>query len=182
VSILLYFFLRLSNIAGGSPVDSNTNSNILLITVDTLRADRLRCYGYSSASTPVTDQLAAEDYRFEQAYAQVPLTLPSHYSILSGTYSFYHGVRDNSQPIKGGPALVSEVLQQNGYRTGAFMGSSILDSRFGLNRGFDHYGDDFDLVRALAPDLSLIECPGEEVVHKALRRRFHRAKESRLAV
>jgi arylsulfatase A-like enzyme/Flp pilus assembly protein TadD len=153
----------------GSPAGSKSSANILLITVDTLRADRLKCYGYSEASTPEMDQLAAEGFRFERAYAQVPLTLPSHYSILSGTYPFYHGVRDNSQPVRNGPTLVSEVLQRNGYRTGAFVGSFILDSRFGLKRGFDLYGDDFDVARAHGSDLSHIERPAEEVVQKALR-------------
>ncbi len=154
--------------AFGNAVESKSDANILLITVDTLRADRLNCYGYSKALTPVIDRLAAEGFRFEHAYAQVPLTLPSHYSILSGAYPLYHGVRDNSQLVKDGPALVSEVLQRSGYRTGAFVGSFVLDSRFGLSRGFDLYGDDFDVSRAQGSDLSHIERPAEEVVQKAL--------------
>jgi arylsulfatase A-like enzyme/Tfp pilus assembly protein PilF len=149
--------------------EHNTAANVLLITVDTLRADRLNCYGYPSASTPVIDQLANEGFRFEQAYTQVPLTLPSHYSILSGTYPFYHGVRDNSQLTKKKPILVSELLQQNGYRTGAFVGSFMLDSRFGLNRGFELYFDQFDLSRNQGFDLSHIERPAGEVVQNALR-------------
>ncbi len=171
VAICRIFFCLLALLIAddGSPAENKSSANILLITVDTLRADRLKCYGYSAASTPVMDQLAAEGFRFERAYAQVPLTLPSHYSILSGTYPFYHGVRDNSQPVRNGPTLVSEVLQRNGYRTGAFVGSFILDSRFGLKRGFDLYGDDFDVARAHGSDLSHIERPAEEVVQKALR-------------
>ena len=165
---VLIYFLGLSPAAHGSPGDSNRrNSNILLITVDTLRADRLKCYGYSGASTPVMDQLAAHGFRFERAYSQVPLTLPSHYSILSGTYPLSHGVHDNSQSSNGQPTLISEILQRNGYRTGAFVGSFILDSRFGLDRGFDVYGDNFDVARAGGGDLSHIERPAAEVVRKA---------------
>jgi arylsulfatase A-like enzyme/tetratricopeptide (TPR) repeat protein len=163
----LYLLLQLMQVYSHA-VDSKGDTNVLLITVDTLRADRLNCYGYSKALTPVIDRLAAEGYRFEHAYAQVPLTLPSHYSILSGAYPLYHGVRDNSQLVKNGPPLVSEALQHYGYRTGAFVGSFVLDSRFGLSRGFDVYGDDFDVSRSQGSDLSHIERPAEEVVQKAL--------------
>lgn len=165
----LCFCLVLLSIVHNCHAGDKSNANILLITVDTLRADRLKCYRYPRASTPVIDQLAAEGFRFERAYAQVPLTLPSHYSILSGTYPFTHGVRDNSQLVKNGPPLVSEVLQRNGYRTGAFVASFILDSRFGLNRGFDFYCDDFDVAQAHGSDLSHVERPAEEVVQRALR-------------
>jgi arylsulfatase A-like enzyme/Tfp pilus assembly protein PilF len=164
----LYLLLQLPQ-PKGMGAEGNSGGNILLITVDTLRADRLSCYGYPSALTPLIDRLAAQGFRFTNAYAQVPLTLPSHYSILSGTYPFYHGIRDNSQTVKNGPTLVNEVLQRNGYRTGAFVGSFILDSRFGLGRGFDVYGDDFDVSRAQGFDLSHVERPAEEVVQKALR-------------
>ncbi len=166
---ILYCLLALLVFTDESPAKDKSSSNILLITVDTLRADRLNCYGYSAASTPVMDQLAAEGFRFERAFAQVPLTLPSHYSILSGTYPFYHGIRDNSQPVKTGPILVSEILQRAGYRTGAFVGSFMLDSRFGLKRGFDFYCDNFDVGRTHGSDLSHIERPAGEVVQNALR-------------
>jgi arylsulfatase A-like enzyme/Flp pilus assembly protein TadD len=163
---VLCVLLLLQNEIGA---EARTETNVLLITVDTLRADRLHCYGYQAGSTPVIDQLATEGFRFEQAFTQVPLTLPSHHSILSGTYPFYHGVRDNSQLAKKKPALVSELLRRNGYRTGAFVGSFMLDARFGLNRGFDLYFDHFDVSRNQRFDLSHIERPAEEVVQNALR-------------
>src|SRR5262245_25911349 len=120
---VLFLLLLFAQIEIGAESKGAGAANVLLITIDTLRADRLNCYGYAGASTPVIDQLAREGFRFEQAYTQVPLTLPSHYSILSGTYPFYHQVRDNSQLAKKKPALISELLRQNGYSTGAFVGS-----------------------------------------------------------
>jgi arylsulfatase A-like enzyme/Tfp pilus assembly protein PilF len=149
--------------------DSRDKTNVVLITVDTLRADHLGCYGNRASSTPTIDALAGEGYLFSRAYAQVPLTLPSHYSILSGTFPFHHGVRDNSVGRPNGPPLVSEVLHRNGYRTAAFVGSFILDSRFGLDRGFDYYYDDFDLPPHGGTDLSHVERPAGEVVKEALR-------------
>jgi choline-sulfatase len=146
---------------------SRDKPNLILITVDTLRADHLGCYGYRASSTPTIDALAKEGYLFSRAYAQVPLTLPSHYSILSGTFPFYHGVRDNSVSRHNGPPLVSEALRRNGYRTAAFVGSFILDSRFGLDRGFDYYYDDFDLPQRGGTDLSHVERPAGEVIGKA---------------
>ena len=148
--------------------EPSEGTNVLLITVDTLRADHLGCYGYSAASTPVIDKLAAQGFRFTKAYAQVPLTLPSHYCILTGTYPFYHGVRDNSRGNPEGPPLVSEVLKKAGYRTGAFVGSAMLDSRFGLNRGFDDYFDHFDVSRSGGVDFSHIERPAGDVVRSAI--------------
>lgn len=147
---------------------AKTTPNIILITVDTLRADHLGCYGYRIGSTPVIDGLAKEGIQFTNATTHVPLTLPSHYSILTGTFPFYHGVRDNSRGAVGGPPLISELLRQKGHRTGAFIGSYILDSRFGLNRGFDTYYDDFDVSLAAAADVSSIRRPAEPVVNEAI--------------
>ncbi len=149
--------------------ETSKGPNVLLITVDTLRADHLGCYGYSAASTPVIDKLAAQGFRFTKASAQVPLTLPSHYCILTGTYPFYHGVRDNSRGNPDGPPLISEAFKNAGYRTGAFVGSALLDSRFGLNRGFDDYFDHFDVSRSGGVDFSHIERPAGDVVRSAIR-------------
>src|SRR5438876_6746030 len=76
--------------------DTRSRANLLLITIDTLRADHLGCYGYKSIRTPVLDQVAREGVRFERAFSPVPLTLPAHCSVMTGTYPSYHGVRDNS--------------------------------------------------------------------------------------
>ena len=117
--------------------------NVMLITLDTTRADRLGCYGHQAAQTPTLDALAAGGVLFEQAFAQVPLTLPSHTSLLTGTYPPSHGIRINSGNALGEelPTL-AEAFDARGYRTGAFIGAWVLDSHFGLDRGFDHYDDD----------------------------------------
>ena len=122
--------------------------NVLLITLDTTRADRLGCYGYSPASTPVLDRLAKKGVLFERAYAPVPLTLPSHASMLTGLYPPEHGLRNNGKAAlsPGLPTLATE-LQASGYETGAFVAAFVLDHKFGLQRGFDTYDDDLSLSR-----------------------------------
>lgn len=116
--------------------------NVLLITLDTTRADRLGCYGYATAQTPGLDNLAAGGVRFNQAFCQVPLTLPSHVSLLTGTYPACNGIRINAGGSLGAelPTL-AECFQSRGYHTAAFIGAWVLDSAFGLDRGFDHYDD-----------------------------------------
>ena len=116
--------------------------NVLLITVDTLRADALGSYGNATAETPWMDRLAAEGVRFETAHAQNVVTLPSHANILTGRYPLDHGVRDNSGfRLPPGVETLATLLKQQGYRTGAFVSAFPLDSRFGLDRGFDVYDD-----------------------------------------
>ena len=117
--------------------------NVLLITLDTTRADRLGCYGYSLAKTPVLDRLAQQGVLFERAYAPVPLTLPSHASMLTGLFPPEHGLRNNGQAAlpQGLPTLATE-LQAVGYETGAFVAAFVLDHKFGLQRGFETYNDD----------------------------------------
>jgi tetratricopeptide (TPR) repeat protein len=118
--------------------------DVLLITIDTLRADALGAYGNARAETPWMDRLAAGGVRFTGAHAHSVLTLPSHANIFSGLYPQEHGVRDNSgfrYPTEL-PTLAG-VLREHGYRTGAFVSAFPLDSRFGLDRGFDTYDDSF---------------------------------------
>lgn len=116
--------------------------NVLLVTIDTLRADRLGCYGYAGAATPVLDALAARGVRFATAIAHVPLTTPSHASILTGLTPLRHGVRDNGDFVLPDriPTL-AEAFHDAGYRTAAFVSGFPLDRRFGLARGFDTYDD-----------------------------------------
>jgi arylsulfatase A-like enzyme/Flp pilus assembly protein TadD len=116
--------------------------NVLLISIDTLRADALGAYGRAGAETPRIDRLAQGGVRFEQAHAHNVVTLPSHANLLSGQYALAHGVRDNSgfRFPKGLPTLAT-LLKARGYRTGAFVSSFALDSRFGLDVGFDTYDD-----------------------------------------
>lgn len=116
--------------------------NVLLITVDTLRADRLGCYGYSAAETPAIDRLAADGVLFERAETSAPITLPAHVSILTGTYPAYHGVRNNGVYRLGPRAVtLAEVLHDHGYHTGAVISGYPLVTRFGLSQGFDAYDD-----------------------------------------
>lgn len=124
--------------------------NVLLITMDTTRADRIGCYGYGAAKTPYIDALAARGARFRNAYSPVPLTLPAHSSILTGKYPFVHHVRNNGfYRLNPDHATLAEVLKGRGFVTSAFVASFTLDSRFGLDRGFDIYDDTFDSRQAL---------------------------------
>jgi len=136
--------------------------SLLLITLDTTRADRIGCYGYTNARTPTLDGLAKSGVRFEQAFCQVPLTLPSHTSMLTGTYPASNGVRVNGVALGSGVASLAEAFRDRGYRTGAFVSCLVLDSGFGLGRGFDTY--DVDLGTAEA-----IERPADKVSDAALR-------------
>lgn len=114
--------------------------SVLLITVDTLRADHLGCYGARSAVTPVMDALAAAGVLFEDARSCVPLTLPAHASILTGTYPPHHGIRDNGVAKLAGSALsVAEVFQAAGWTTAAFVSAVVLDRGYGLDQGFAVY-------------------------------------------
>ncbi len=129
---------------GPRQVRHEAGLDVLLVTVDTLRADALGAYGNARARTPWIDRLAAEGVRFERAHAHNVVTLPSHANILSGRYPFQHGVRDNAgfRFPEEAPTLATR-LRERGYRTGAFVSAFPLDSRFGLDRGFDLYDDSF---------------------------------------
>jgi arylsulfatase A-like enzyme/cytochrome c-type biogenesis protein CcmH/NrfG len=144
--------------------------SVLLISVDTLRADRLGSYGYTAASTPVLDRLAARGLRFAQATTVATLTLPAHASLLSGTFPTFHGVRDNGSFYLGDEiTTLAEVLQPRGYRTAGFVGAFVLDHRWGIAQGFEHYFDAFDLGRyEMAAGLDAAQRPGSEVVDHAL--------------
>ena len=126
---------------------SNSNAlkkapNVLLITIDTLRADAVGAYGAGGGITPSIDRLAAAGTRFESAHAHAVLTLPSHASLLSSRYPFAHGVRDNAGfRFPASMDTLSTWLRARGYRTGAFVSAFPLDARFGLARGFDEYDD-----------------------------------------
>lgn len=143
--------------------------NILFVTLDTTRADRIGCYGYAAAATPAIDGLAARGVRFARAYAQVPLTLPSHASMLTGKYPRELGVRDNG---RGGLApqhlLLSEIAAKSGMRTAAFVAAFVLDSRYGLNRGFELYDDQMD-VTSVDTQLLEQERRGNVVADRAIR-------------
>jgi arylsulfatase A-like enzyme/Tfp pilus assembly protein PilF len=137
--------------------------NVVLITVDTLRADRLGSYGNREISTPNLDRMAESAVLFENAATSAPITLPAHASILTGTYPLFHGVRDNGRSaLPPERTTLAEVLRPHGYATGAFVGAFVLDSRFGLDQGFDRYFDDFDRSSGAS------ERRGGEVIGEAL--------------
>jgi arylsulfatase A-like enzyme/Flp pilus assembly protein TadD len=118
--------------------------SVLLITIDTLRADALGAYGHREAQTPWVDRLAAGGARFQTARAHNVVTLPSHANLLSGLYPLAHGIRDNSGfRFPAGTPTLATMLRAHGYRTGAFVSAFPLDSRFGLDAGFDVYDDRF---------------------------------------
>jgi arylsulfatase A-like enzyme/Flp pilus assembly protein TadD len=143
--------------------------NVLLITLDTTRADHLGAYGDASAETPAIDRLAREGVRFENADSAVPLTLPAHATILSGLLPLHHTLRNNgSGTLPADRDTLATLFSRAGYRTGGFVGSFVLDHRFGLNRGFDVYDDEIprdptDLAESLEA-----ERKGEVVVNRAL--------------
>ncbi|MEW6741473.1 MAG: sulfatase [Planctomycetota bacterium] len=129
-----------------SPFSSGTTANVLLVTLDTCRADRLGCYGQPRVQTPSLDRLAREGITFEQAFAPIPSTLPSHASILTGLYPAQHGLHDNgAYALEDETVTLAERLQEAGYATGAFISAYVLDRQFGLGQGFDVYDGAYDL-------------------------------------
>lgn len=143
--------------------------NIVLITLDTTRADHLPCYGYTGVKTPHLDSLAQKSILFEQCTASSPLTLPSHASMITGLYPTFHQVRVNGNTALSEKHLtLAELLGQQGYQCGAFIGAFVLDGRWGMKQGFHHYDDKFDLKKYKQLDLALVQRPGNEVVDAAL--------------
>lgn len=141
--------------------------SLLLVTIDTLRADRVGCYGYSKAETPNLDALAKRGVRFAQAQSVAPITFVAHTSLMTGTIPPHHGARDNGSH-RALPELttLAEVLRDQGYRTGAFTAAFVLDSIYGLDQGFEVYGD--VPQRAAQPTSEFEERPGHEVNREAL--------------
>src|ERR1035441_6283749 len=120
----------------------NSSPDVFLITIDTLRADHVGCYGYKQVETPALDALAADGVRFTQAYTHSPITNTSHIPILTGLLPSVHGVTDFGVPLSPQHVTAAELLKKHGYQTAAFIGAVILDSNTlapGLDRGFDFY-------------------------------------------
>ncbi|MEN6559501.1 MAG: sulfatase-like hydrolase/transferase [Acidobacteriota bacterium] len=151
------------------PAGTSRDLNVILVTLDTTRADTLSCYGGRDVRTPVLDRFAARGARFERCYAQTPLTLPSHVTLMTGTLPLYHGVRDNgSFLVPQKLATMAELFREKGYETGAFLGAWVLDSKWGLNQGFGTYFDDFALSRFAAASFDTVRRPANEVLDAAL--------------
>ncbi len=143
--------------------------NVIIVTMDTTRADHLPCYGYPGVRTPTLDALAARGVLFEQCAAASPLTLPSHATIMTGMYPTYHGVRINGNTaVSEAQTTLAEVFSSHGYDTAAFIAAFVLDGRWGLNQGFKHYDDSFDLKKYKQLDLGGVQKPGNEILDEAL--------------
>ncbi|MEX0725665.1 MAG: sulfatase-like hydrolase/transferase [Planctomycetaceae bacterium] len=143
--------------------------HIVLITLDTTRADRLGCYGYAPALTPALDALAKRGILFERTYTPVPLTVPAHASLMTGLYPPEHGVRLNGESrLNESVHTLATVLKKEGYQTGAFVAAFVLQRQFGLDQGFDVYDDDLSTAEPIH-DQSHQYRAGEFVVDTALR-------------
>ena len=147
--------------------NAQPSTPVILISVDTLRADHLGCYQAARQSTPHIDSIAKNGTLFSQVSALVPLTLPSHVALFTSTYPFANGVEDNGVPFNAGTTLAT-VLKKNGYRTAAFVGSFVLDRRFGLSRDFDVYDSPFDLHNKTVADAGDLKRPGAQVAAAAM--------------
>ena len=156
-------------IAQDSPAARSSRPSVLLVTLDTVRADHIGCYGYSKTETPNLDRLASDGIRFSNAYAQVPITLPSHAVILTGTYPMSNGVRDfTSAGLASSVPTLAERLRRNGYRTAAFVSSFVLNSMWGLSRGFEVYDDNLALSASAAQNPFLLVRSGDATVDRLL--------------
>jgi choline-sulfatase len=141
---------------------------VILISVDTLRADHLRCYQSARPPTPHIDSLTKGGTLFSQVNTPFPLTLPAHTALFTSTYPFANGVKDNGIPLKSSAATLAGVLKSAGYRTAAFVGSFVLDRRFGLSKGFDVYEGPLDLHSQTAAGAVERKQPGAQVARDAM--------------
>jgi arylsulfatase A-like enzyme/tetratricopeptide (TPR) repeat protein len=167
--LLLLLLLALACTSREQDIRSR-GANVIVITLDTTRADRIGAYGYASAQTPHFDALAREGTLFEHAITPSAYTMPSHSSIMTGLYPPAHGVRLNGDAALGdAQTTLAERLSADGYRTGAFVGAFVLDGRWGLKQGFDHYDDQFQLGPDQRLDLAKVQRPANTVVDAALK-------------
>lgn len=129
---------------------ASAQTPVILISVDTLRADHLSSYGYKALATPNIDAFAQHGTLFTSVDSQIPLTLPSHTSLMTSTYPFQSGVEENGEVVPAGAVTLASVLQSHGYKTAAFIGSSILNRSAGLDKGFEDYDSPFGAAAAEA--------------------------------
>ena len=163
--LLLIFFPHFS--LGNQGNAESPRLNVLIISVDTLRPDRLSCYRSPHLKTPNIDALAERGSLFTRAFAHTTTTLPSHTNIFLGSTPLFHGVHDNNNFVVREEFLtLAEHLKKYGYSTGAFVAAYVLDSRFGLNQGFDTYDDSYERSHKLKS--SSLERRAEDVVAKSL--------------
>jgi arylsulfatase A-like enzyme/Tfp pilus assembly protein PilF len=141
----------------------------VIVTIDTLRADRVGVYGNSAVATPNMDRIAQQGAMAQHAAVHVPLTRPSHVSLFTGLYPSEHGIRDNvSPPLAKDVPVLAEILQQGGFRTAAFISSIVLSKQSGLARGFEVYSDAFDVGEDDARFLNTIQKRGDRTTAEAV--------------
>jgi arylsulfatase A-like enzyme/Tfp pilus assembly protein PilF len=146
------------------------NLNVILVTLDTLRSDRISSYGSNLVDTPNIDSFASEGVLFSNAASTVPFTLPAHSSILTGLYPPGHGVRENvGYTLDPSIPTLAEVLSDGGWTTAGFVSAFVLDGRWGIDRGFDHYFDDFNLADFETANLSSVQRSGDVTIAEAVR-------------
>ena len=155
--------------SGGAETASGPARNLVLVTLDTTRADRLGCYGARGVETPNLDALARRGVLFENAVSVAPLTLPAHCTMFTGLLPAGHGVRDN-RGFRLAPErlTLAEVLKARGFATGGFVGAYVLDRRWGVAQGFDRYFDDFNIPRSRLGGLEETQRRGDVVVREGL--------------
>jgi choline-sulfatase len=173
VKFLFQYFLCFSTLltsaSGASSRAHRPSPNVILITIDTVRADHIGCYGSRDVRTPTVDALAGDGIVFDRAISQVPLTWPSHAVILTGAYPFQNGVQDFSgQPLASQFRSVAQALKDHGYTTGAVVSSFVLDRSWGLARGFDSYDDAFSPEQFQTRDPALVDRKADESVTHTL--------------
>src|SRR5437762_1548033 len=165
----LGFYILVSAIAGAQVRPKPSPPNVFLITIDTLRADHVHCYGYDKIQTPVLDALATDGIRFTQAFTPSPITNTSHTTILTGLLPSSHSVTDFAVPLASNHITWAELLKAKGYHTAAFIGAVILDAKSlapGLDRGFDFY-DNFPEHSESKSRWGRVERRGMDVVQHA---------------
>jgi choline-sulfatase len=148
---------------------SRAQPPVILISIDTLRADHLGCYGNPHKPTPNLDALAQSGALFASIDSQVPLTLPSHTSLLSSTYPFVNGVEENGDIVPKSLLTLPMILKSHGYRTAAFIGGYFLAKRFGLDQGFDDYDSPFDFPNSVPKSADQLKRPARAVAQDAAR-------------
>jgi len=154
---------------GGSRPPPSKARHLVVVTIDTLRADHVGAYGYGGVATPHLDGLARDGAIAEQASAHVPLTRPSHVSLFTGRLPPATGIRDNVSPaVVPAVPLLAEVLKSAGFATGAFVSSAVLDSSSGLDRGFGVYSDEFEGGGAEAQFVNTVQKKGDRTTAEAV--------------
>ncbi|MGB2716448.1 MAG: sulfatase-like hydrolase/transferase [Vicinamibacterales bacterium] len=165
----MLFVTAIALLAATGSTAQRPSPNVLFVTIDTLRADRLGSYGYKLARTPVLDRLAAEGARFTDATTHAPLTYPAHAAILTGRYPSAYGIRLNGmRPLPSAASTLAERLKGAGYHTAAIIGSVILDRSYGLDQGFDDYDDRFAIRPSETQTVAEVQRPAAEVTAAAV--------------